>query len=431
VCYGRLAVTGTIYLLLGLAAGLGLGVALKPGAERDLLLDAIEPLGEMWLNGLRLSVIPLVVSCLVVSVGSSHDSAALGRIGRRAVALFAILLSAASLFSFAVAGFVLNHLPIDVVAAAALRQSAMGTPVVDSAVAIGLGGWLRDLVPANPVKAAADGAMLPLIVFALLLGLAIRRVGEEPCQAVLGFFQGLAEAMFVLVRWVLALAPIGAFALAVPLAAHLGVTLAGAVLYYIALVVSLTILFGLIVLYPLATLGGRVPLRRFVLGTVHAQVVAFSSRSSLASIPAMIEGARNTLCLGEEVTVFLVPLAGSVFRVGSAIAQTVGVLFIARLYDIPIAGALIATVVLAVVLTTLSVPGVPGGSIIAIGPVLLAAGLPLAGVGILLALDPIPDLFRTAANVTGGMAAAAVIGRRQPTGPGPSPRLEPIVAPNV
>jgi Na+/H+-dicarboxylate symporter len=129
----------------------------------------------------------------------------------------------------------------------------------------------------------------------------------------------------------------------------------------------------------------------------------------------MIQGVRTTIGLSEEVAVFLVPLAGSLFRVGSAIAQTVGVVFLASLYDVTISDARILTVLLTVVITTLSVPGVPGGSILAIGPVLLAAGVPLEGIGILLSVDVIPDLVRTTANVTGGVAAAAVIGRSSRT----------------
>lgn len=401
-------------MLLSLAGGLATGLAIGSGTTRDLLVQVLDPIGQLWVNGLRLSVIPLVVSCLVVSVGSWHGDAMLGRIGARSAVLFATLLSIAALFSYAIAAPLLDRLSIDPAVAASIRQSTTASAITVPDTS-GLAAWLRDLIPANPVQAAASGSMLPLLVFALLLGLAIRRAGDEPRQAVLDFFQGVAEAMFVLVRWVLAVAPIGVFALLVPLAAQMHAPLAAALTYYVALVVSVTVLFSALVLYPLATLGGRVSLRRFVHGTVPAQVVAFSSRSSQASLPAMIEGVRTTLGLGEEVTVFLVPLAGSLFRVGSAIAQTVGVLFLARLYDVRMDYAEIVTVLFTVVLTTLSVPGVPGGSILAIGPVLLAAGVPLGGIGILLSVDLIPDLFRTAANVTGAVAAAAIIGRRSPT----------------
>ena len=286
---------------------------------------------------------------------------------------------------------------------------------MSAAQATNISEWLIELYPANPVQAAAAGRMLSLIVFALLLGLAIRRAGEEPGQTVLGFFQGIAEAMFVLARWVSAASPIGVFALALIMSSRTTARRWRArSRHYIILVIALTVTFGLAVLYPIATIGGGIPLGRFVQGTVPAQAVAFSSRSSLAAMPAMIDAARNNLGLSEEVTVFLVPLAGSIFRVGSAVAQTIGVLFLARLYGVELDAGRFAIVIVTVVLTTFSVPGIPGGSIIALAPVLLAAGLPLSGIGLLLGVDVIPDMFRTVANVTGGMTAAVVLGRLSP-----------------
>jgi Na+/H+-dicarboxylate symporter len=403
-----------IRILIALVAGLGTGFLLRGSGLGDMTVAIAEPIGQMWINGLRMCAVPLVVSCLVVSVGSMQDTAALGRLGRRALWFFILLLTTAAVFSAVVAWPLLWNLDVPPDVVASMRETAPAVDAESAAHATNLGEFLSELVPANPVQAAASGRMLPLIVFALLLGLAIRRAGEEPGQTVLGFFQGIAEAMFVLARWVLALAPIGVFALALAMSSRTGAALAGALAYYIILVIALTVLFGLVVLYPVATIGGGVALGRFVQGTIPVQAVAFSSRSSLASMPAMIDAARNNLGLSEEVTVFLVPLAGSIFRVGSAVAQTVGVLFLARLYGVPLDVARFAIIIVTVVLTTFSVPGIPGGSIIVLAPVLLAAGLPLSGIGLLLGVDVIPDMFRTVANVTGGMTAASVLGRRSP-----------------
>lgn len=414
-CADAGAMSLAIRTLVGLAGGLTAGFLLRTNGPVTFFLAIAEPIGQLWVNALRMCVIPLVVSCLIVSVGSTLNTGALGNIGRRAVGLFFILLTTAALFSAAVAWPLFARLQIDPAVAESLRGGALGGEVAEAAHSVDLEHWLVGLLPANPIQAATEGTMLPLIIFALLLGLAIRRAGDEPRQAVLGFFQGIAEAMFVLVRWVLALAPIGVFGLALVLAARTGSAIAGALAYYVAVVIALTVLFGLAVLYPVAVLAGRIPLRRFVQGTLPAQAVAFSSRSSMAALPAMVEGARTNLGLGEEITVFLVPLAGSIFRVGSAVAQTVGVLFLARLYEVPLGGAQFLTVILTVVLTTFSVPGIPGGSIIAIAPVLLASGLPLSGIALLLGIDAIPDMFRTTANVTGGMTAAVVLGRRPPS----------------
>ena len=141
-----------------------------------------------------------------------------------------------------------------------------------------------------------------------------------------------------------------------------------------------------------------------------AQAVAVSSRSSLAALPAMIDSARERLRLPDEVVGFLLPLAASVYRVGTAIGQTVGVVFLAQLYGVSLGPAQMASVVLTVVVTSFSVPGIPGGTIIIMAPVLMDAGLPLEGIGILLGADTIPDMFRTTANVTGHMAVAAAVG---------------------
>jgi proton glutamate symport protein len=269
---------------------------------------------------------------------------------------------------------------------------------------------LIDLVPNNPVKAAADGAMLPLIVFTLAFGLAVAGLKGENRATVVKVFEAIRDAAMTLVRWILVTAPIGVFALAFSLVVRLGVSAIGALAGYIVLASVMTFVFGVLVLYPLAATLGGVRIIDFARAALPAQAVGISSRSSLAALPAMIEGARG-LKLPDEITSFFLPLAASVYRIGTAIGQTVGVVFIAQLYGITLGPAQMASVVLTVVLTSFSVPGIPGGSIIIMAPVLMDAGLPVEGLGILLGADTIPDMFRTTANVTGHMAAATIVGR--------------------
>jgi len=269
-----------------------------------------------------------------------------------------------------------------------------------------------ELVPSNPIKAAADGAMLPLIVFALAFGTALTRVEEGPRSALLGALRGIEQASLVLVRWVLALAPLGVFALAITLGAKLGVAAVGALATYVVLVSGATMLFCAFVLYPIAVIFGRISLRAFIRGALPPQAVAFSSRSSLAALPAMLDSARDRLDLDERVTSFLLPLAVALFRCGAAIGQTIGAIFIARLYNVPLGPAQLATIAITSVVTTLSVPGIPGGSILMMVPVLMSAGLPAAGMGILLGVDTIPDMFRTTTNITADVVVATILGRR-------------------
>ncbi len=228
----------------------------------------------------------------------------------------------------------------------------------------------------------------------------------------IAFFQGLGDAALTVVRWVLQLAPLGVFALALPLATRMGASAAGALAAFVVTVIGITVSFAVVVLYPLAAVVGRVPLGEFARAIFAAQAVAFSSRSSLAALPAMIESARSRLGLPPEISGFFLPLAASTYRVAGALAQPTAVLFIARLYGVELTATQLMTVVLTVVPTTFSVPGIPAGSIIVMVPILIGAGLPAEGIGVLLGIDAITDMFRTATNVTGDMVGAVVLGRR-------------------
>ena len=309
---------------------------------------------------------------------------------------------------------VLARIQIDQRAALALRWPVIGATTVAVAPpgTPAVAQWFIDLVPPNVIKAAADGAMLPFIVFAVLFGVALASVPAERRDAVLRVTQGIADAMQRLVSGILELAPFGVFALAVPLASKLGLAAAGAVIAYIVLVVLLTVLVGAVLLYPVGILAGGMAPQAFVAFCAPAQAVAFASRSSLAALPAMVESGERAQ-LPPVVARFVLPLAASVFRVGAAVAMPVGVLFLARLYGATLSPAQLASVVFTVILSSFAVPGVPGGSIIAMVPVLAAVNLPIDGIGILLAVDTIPDMFRTTANVTGSLTLAAVLRKQR------------------
>ena len=405
-----------VKVLIGLVLGLAVGVGVSISSLSWLLRvpSIVEPVGILFINAIRMTVIPLVVANLVVGVASTGDPRTVGRLGIRSMALFLIAVGAAATFAAATSFPLLARLQIDAGVAAALRDSAsrttlQGGPVLGHAPS--LATWLVELLPANVFKAAADGAMLPLILFSLLFGLALTRGPQQPRQTVLRVFQGIAEAMLVLVGWVLRFAPIGVFALAIPLAARMGLAAAGALVYYVALLSIVSAAFIVVVLYPATVVIGRVRLARFARAAAPAQAVAFSSRSSLAALPATIEGATVGLRLPEEIVSFFLPLAASMFRVGAAMAQVVGVLFLARLYGVSLGAPQLVGIVATVVLTTFSVPGVPAGAIIVMAPVLYAAGVPVEGLGVLLGVDTTPDMFRTTANVTGWLGAGSILAR--------------------
>jgi proton glutamate symport protein len=400
-------------VLIGLVAGFALGLLVAHLGPRvtALALAIAEPVGALFVAAIRMTVIPLVVASLIVAVATAPDPRTVGSVGIRALVLFLCVLVAGAIFAALLAPPLFALVPIDPAATAALRASATSvTPGAPPALPT-IGQWIVDLVPANPFKAASDGAILPLIVFALASGIALGRIAPERGAVVIRFFEGVNEAMIVLVRWILALAPLGVFALAIPLAIRVGGSAAGALLSYIAVAVVLTVAFAALVLYPLAAVGGRVSLPRFARACLPAQAVAFGSRSSMAALPVMIETARDRLGLPPAITGFFLPLATATFRAGSAVAQTVSVIFVAHLFGVELGAVQLATIAITIALTTFSIPAIPGGSILVLVPVLAAARVPVEGIGVLLGVDTIPDMFRTTGNVTGDLAVATVLGR--------------------
>lgn len=396
-------------VLIGLVLGFALGLLL-PGSSAPAtagLVAVLGPIGTVFVNLIRMTAIPLVTSLLVASIGSASATTGLGRTGLRALVLSLALLTAAAIGSAVVSTRVLAGLSIDQAAAMALRSTTKGGSGA-AAAAPSLASWFIDLVPQNPFKAATDGAMLPLIVFAVLFGLALAQVTPEKRDPLLRAVEGIAETMQRLVARILVLAPIGVFALAVPLATKLGWSAAGAVVAYVVLVVALTIVAAALLLYPLGILAGPLRPSAFLSYCAPAQAIAFASRSSLAALPAMLESAEAAR-LPASSTAVILPLAAAVYHFGAAVAQTVGVVFLARLYGIALTPLQMASVIVAVVLATYAVPGIPGGSIIAMVPALAVANIPIEGMGILLAVDTLPDMFRTTANVTGTLTLTAVL----------------------
>jgi proton glutamate symport protein len=407
----------TTRVLIALIAGLAVGLLIASSGSPQLaaLGRAVEPLGTLFVNGIRMTIIPLVVSSLIVGIAAAPDAATIGRLGGRSLLFMLVAVSVAALIGVTLAGPIFARFPIDAAATAALRASA-GDAAASAAASAqklpSIGQWLTELVPINPIKAAADGAMLPLIVFTVAFGIAFTRIAPSKRDALLPVLEAIQDTSLTLVRWVLTLAPLGVFGLAVPLATRLGINAVGALASYIGVVSALSLLL-ILLCYPVATVFGRLPLATFARATLPPQAMAFSGRSSLAALPAMITATRDTLGLPPQIPGFLVPLLTSTFRVGAGIGQTVAVVFMAHLYGIALTPAQLVTIAVTTVISSFAVPGIPGGTIVGMVPVMMVAGIPIEGAGILLGVDTIPDMFRTTANVTGDMTAAVVLGARE------------------
>jgi len=403
--------TLTTRVLLGLLAGLALGLLTSRFApEASSAIGAwVEPVGTIWTRGLMMTVIPLVTSLLFIGVATGGSG--IGRLGLRGILLFVVMLGALASVTLLVVPFVMAQVSIDPAAAAALRAASTAPP----GELPGFRDWLVGLVPSNLVAAGASGAMLPLIVATLLFGAAAGRLPGAQRELLERGARAVADLTLVVVRWLLMVAPIGVFALAFALATRLGLSALGAMAAYVGITVVLS-LVAIGGLYPVVASRG-VSVRAFARALLPAQGIAVSARSSLAALPALIDGA-TALGLPAPIRGFFLPFSTSLFRLGAAVALPAGVLFIARVYGMPLEATQLVTIGVTSVLMSFSVPGIPGGSILIMAPVLLSVGAPVEGIGILLAVDTIPDMFRTTANVTGSMAAATLLGLETSPAPG-------------
>lgn len=403
----------TARVLLGLLLGAAIGLALAwwDASTATVVADAVQPIGRLWLNALQMTVVPLVVALVIIGVNAARDAAASGRTARRAIATFVVLLSAGAAFAAIAAPLLLSLLPRP----AGLAESLLAASPEASTLSVpaSLGEWFTAIIPSNAIAAAAQNAMLPLVVFALFFGFALARIEPERRLRLLDLVQAVADVMIVIVRWVLWAAPVGVFALVLAVCARVGSGMLGAFGTYIGLQVVLYVAATLL-LYPVAVLAGGERLRRFAAAILPAQTIAASTQSSLASLPAMIESARTRLGHPVATTSLVLPMAVTLFRLTSPM-QYVGVAaFIAWAYGIDLSVAqLAAGAALAVVISMGSV-GLPGQvSFMATNmPVSQAMGLPVEPLGLLLALDTIPDVFATVGNVTADLTANSIVSRQ-------------------
>lgn len=389
----------------GLAAGFLAGIALKDTGALAPLLAVAEPLGSLWLRALQLTILPLVIGLVVTGISQTLAAAGGGHLARRAVGLFvAVLLTAGTMAALLVPSL-LALFPIPARAAQALSGGA------DAGKVPGVADILNAMMPENIFNAAASGAMLPVVIFASVFALALTRVADAPRRLIVQFFEGLAAAMMVVVGWVLMLAPVGVFGLAVSLAAQTGAEAIGALAHYI-LVVSAAGLVVLIGGFVMAVLVARQPLGRFARAMVPVHAVAISTQSSLASLPAMLAATRR-LGVRESTADFVLPLAVAIFRATSPAMNMAVAIYAAKLTGVPLSPAALAAGVFVAFLVSLSSVSLPGtiSFVISVGPIANAMGVPIAPLALLVAVEMLPDIMRTLGNVTMDVAATSAADR--------------------
>ena len=398
-----------VWAVVGLAAGLATGAAIAAAGQPALfeIGSGVEVAGKLWINAIVMTILPLVVAKLVVSIAGQDASLALGRAGGRAVALFVALLTTTAALAAAIMPAVFARLPIDAAAPASLHAAT--SALSGAAATPSLAQSVLGMVPANAIRAASDGAIVPLLVFTVAFALAAGRIPRHLRDPLVTLFRAVDAAITTLLHWIVALAPFGVFALGVGLAVSVGGRAVVALAAYVV-VSSVALVVVTALLYPVVRLLAHVPLGRFARACAPAQTVAFGTHSSMASLPAMLDGAESRLGLSGTATGFALPLSLAVFKYSGPVWFITATYFVGRLYGVTIAPSRAVAIVLVSVVTSLAIGGVPSGAAVVIAPVLAAAGLPVETMGVLLAVDPIPNAFRTVANVTGMMAVTAMVG---------------------
>jgi len=403
-----------VWMALGLAAGLGLGLAAVL-THSPLLLAAtqwLRPLGTLFLNLLSMVVIPLVATALFAGIAGLGDLRRVGRLGVRTLGFLWGTTLAGIVIGFVVAALLLPLAPITPDQQAALRQTvaADSGAVGHAAEQITTGArFIVELIPSNPVRAAVDGNLLPLIVFITIFAVAAAALPDEKRHTLTDLADVATQALIRIVRWVLLLAPLGIFAIVAGAVAKFGLDLIKTMAVFILTVIVGLAVFIAVVYLPAVAVVGRLGARRYLRAIRASLLMAFSTTSSLTALPIMLEAAESDLRLSRTVASFVLPLGASVGRAGSALFQAVAVLFVARLYGIPLGLGGTFQAGAAVFLASLTVASVPSASIVSLVPAFAATGLPLSGLQLLLGFDRVPDMFRTMTNVFGTLTAATVV----------------------
>ena len=399
-------------ILSALVAGLALGAGwtrLGLGGISDAVALA-DSVGGVWLDGLRMTIVPLVVSLLITGIAKTADSARGDRVAMRSVVTFIALLWVSTAMAAVLVPALLGVFPMPTDAARSLAASLSVSAPVD-APTVGIAAFLRSIVPSNPVAAAANDALLPLILFTAVFAVALARLPAAQREPVTAFFDTIANAVLLIVGWVLALAPIGVLALAFGVGARAGTSAIGALAHYVVIVSSAG-LAAWALAYPVADFAGRVRIAAFAKAVAPAQAVALSTQSSLASLPPMLQAAAD-LGVQRSVARVSLPVAVAIFRVTSPAMNLAVAIYVAHWLGISLAPSAIAAGAAVAAITTIGSVSLPGqvSFLTSIAPICVAMGIPIEPLALLIAVEMIPDLVRTVGNVTMDVAATTAIAR--------------------
>ena len=399
----------TTKIFIGLLVGLVVGILvyyLPEGTLRDdILIDGIfQLLGQVFLRGIMMMVVPLVFISLVNGTASMGDVKKLGRVGARTILFYLVTTAFAVTLALALGYLLKPGIGLDLGAVEQIETTINEkTPLVQI---------LYEMVPRNPISAMAEGNMLQIIVFAIITGIGLSVLGDK-VKLIIQIFEQLNELVMKLVGFVMLFAPLGVFGLIARTFATVGyVALVPLLKYIIAVYIGLILHAGLVYSGMLKGLTGLSPIK-FYKKFFPAMSVAFSTASSNATIPINLEINEKQLGVPRNIAAFTIPLGATINMDGTAIMQGVATFFIAQVYNIPLNIGAILTVVLTATLASIGTAGVPGAGTIMLSMVLQSIGLPLEGIGLIMGIDRLVDMGRTTVNITGDAVCTVIIAKRE------------------
>ncbi len=410
---------GAYYALAALAAGLVLGALAGTIAEgvRGNLVATANFVGGLWLNALKMTVVPLVVSLLVTGIAQGAEAARGGRIAARSVLWMVILCTASAIFGALMIVALTSLAPLPRDTAGLLQAALSGVEQQVPEKLAGIADFFKGVIPDNVVAAAANGDILPLVVFASVVALALMHISAAARRTIVGLFAAIADALLVIIGWVLWIAPLGVFALAFTVGATAGGAAFAGLGHYV-LLISLIGVAVTLMAYPLAMLAGRVAPGRFIKAMIAPQAVAISTRSSLASLPAMLDAAR-VIGVREQVADVTLPISVALFRATGPAMNTAVAFYVAHWLGLePTIGQMIAATAVGAMMSygAVSLPG-EITFISSIAPIAMALGVPIAPLALLVAVEMIPDIFRTVGNVTMDVAVTTAVDKAVESSP--------------
>ncbi|PAB59569.1 dicarboxylate/amino acid:cation symporter [Anaeromicrobium sediminis] len=387
----------TTKIFLGLIIGILVGLLMQ--GTPDVAQTYIKPFGTLFINMIKMIIVPLVFSSLIVGAASIGDVKSLGRIGGKTV-IYYLVTTAVAVSIGLFLGKVMNPgagLTIPVGA----EQAAKEAPSVVST--------LLNIIPKNPLKGLVDGNILQVITFALFLGVGCTAVSEDKSKPFVNFFDSLAEIMYKITAFIMELAPYGIFALIVPVVSQYGIDVLKPLSMVILAVYIGCVLHAVLVYSTAVKIFANISPIKFFKGIAPAAITAFSTTSSSGTLPVTIKSTRENLGVSEKITSFVLPLGATINMDGTALYQGVCALFIAQVYGVELTLAQMATIILTATLGSIGTAGVPGGGFIMLTLVLQSVGLPLEGLVLIAGIDRILDMARTSVNVIGDASCAVVV----------------------